>query len=86
MCETAAGAKDAEARVGHVCDDARLAYRFAKRAFDIVLSLCVIAVLLAPSLLLCLAIRLESPGCPIYSQKRVGRIGKSGEVETFDMY
>ena len=49
-------------------------------------SLGVIAVLLAPSLLLCLAIRLESPGCPIYSQKRVGRIGRNGEVETFDMY
>ena len=63
-----------------------LAYRFLKRAFDIAFSLCVIAVLLVPSLLLCLAIRLESPGCPIYSQKRVGRIGKGGEVETFDMY
>ena len=86
LCETAAGAKDAEARVGHVCDDARLAYRFLKRAFDIAFSLCVIIVLLVPSLLLCLAIRIESPGNPIYSQKRVGRIGKSGEVETFDMY
>ena len=86
LCETAAGAKDAEARVGHVCDDARLAYRFLKRAFDIAFSLCVIIVLLVPSLLLCLAIRLESPGCPIYSQKRVGRVGKSGEVETFDMF
>ena len=42
--------------------------------------------LLVPSLLLCLAIRIESPGNPIYSQKRVGRIGKSGEVEMFDMY
>lgn len=64
----------------------RLTYRFLKRAFDIVFSLLVIAVLLVPSLLLCLAIRIESPGNPIYSQKRVGRIGKSGEVETFDMY
>lgn len=64
----------------------RLAYRFLKRAFDIVFSLGVIAVLLVPSLLLCLAIRLESPGNPIYSQKRVGRIGRNGEVETFDMY
>lgn len=61
-------------------------YSFIKRAFDIVFSLCVTAVLLIPSLLLCLAIRLESPGCPIYSQKRVGRIGRNGEVETFDMY
>ena len=86
LCKTAAGAKDAEARVGHTRDDARLAYRFLKRMFDIVFSLGVIAVLLVPSLLLCLAIRLESPGNPIYSQKRVGRIGKSGEVETFDMY
>ena len=64
----------------------RLAYRFLKRAFDIVFSLGVLAVLLVPSLLLCLAIRLESPGNPIYSQKRVGRIGRNGEVETFDMY
>ena len=61
-------------------------YSFVKRMFDIVFSLCVIAVFLIPSLLLCLAIRMESPGCPIYSQKRVGRIGRNGEVETFDMY
>ena len=67
-------------------DEGRLAYRFLKRAFDIAFSLCVIVVLLVPSLLLCLAIRIESPGNPIYSQKRVGRTGKSGEVETFDMY
>ena len=64
----------------------RLTYRFLKRAFDIVFSLLVIAILLIPSLLLCLAIRIESPGNPIYSQKRVGRIGRNGEVETFDMY
>ena len=64
----------------------RLAYRFVKRAFDIVFSLLVITILLIPSLLLCLAIRIESPGSPIYSQKRVGRIGRNGEVETFDMY
>ena len=42
--------------------------------------------LLVPSIILCVAIRLESPGCPIYSQKRVGRIGRSGEARTFDMY
>lgn len=67
-------------------EEGRLAYRFLKWAFDIAFSLCVIIVLLVPSLLLCLAIRIESPGNPIYSQKRVGRIGKSGEVEMFDMY
>ena len=66
--------------------EGRLGYRFVKRVFDIAFSLCAIAVLLAPSIVLCVAIRLESPGCPIYSQKRVGRIGRSGEVRTFDMY
>ena len=66
--------------------EGRLGYRFVKRAFDIAFSLCAIAVLLVPSIVLCVAIRLESPGCPIYSQKRVGRIGRSGEVRTFDMY
>ena len=74
------------ARAAYSREEGRLAYRFLKRAFDIVFSLCVVAVLLVPSLLLCLVIRLESPGCPIYSQKRVGRIGRGGEVETFDMY
>ena len=64
----------------------RLAYRFAKRAFDIGFSACAIAALLIPSIILCIAIRLESPGCPIYSQKRVGRIGRGGEARTFDMY
>ena len=66
--------------------EGRLGYRFVKRAFDIVFSLCAIAVLLVPSIILCLAIRLESPGCPIYSQKRVGRIGRDGQIRTFDMY
>lgn len=64
----------------------RLAYRFAKRAFDIAFSLAAIAVLLVPSILLCAAIRLESPGNPLYSQKRVGRIGRDGQARTFDMY
>ena len=66
--------------------EGRLGYRFVKRAFDIAFSLCVILILFIPSTLLCLAIRLESPGNPIYSQKRVGCIGRNGEVETFSMY
>ncbi|MBX9033587.1 sugar transferase [Gordonibacter massiliensis (ex Traore et al. 2017)] len=64
----------------------RVAYRFAKRTFDIVFSLGAIAVLLIPSIALCIAIRIESSGCPIYSQKRVGRVSRNGEVATFDMY
>ena len=66
--------------------EGRYGYRFAKRAFDIAFSLCAITVLLIPSILLCIAIRLESPGNPIYSQKRVGRVGRNGELRTFDMY
>ena len=66
--------------------EGRLGYHFVKRAFDIAFSLCAIAVLLVPSIILCVAIRLESPGNPLYSQKRVGRIGRDGQVRTFDMY
>ena len=86
LCETVVGGTKAGAQTERTHDGARLAYRFVKRAFDIVFSLLVITILLIPSLLLCLAIRIESPGSPIYSQKRVGRIGRNGEVETFDMY
>ncbi|MBM6700503.1 sugar transferase, partial [Bifidobacterium pullorum subsp. saeculare] len=64
----------------------RYAYRFVKRAFDIVFSLAVILVALVPSALLCLAIRLETPGCPLYGQKRVGRIGPDGKPREFIMW
>ena len=63
----------------------RYAYRFFKRLFDIVFSACVIVILLAPSIILCIAIRAESPGAPIYVQRRVGCIGKHGEIITFPM-
>ena len=66
--------------------DGRWGYRFVKRAFDIAFSLVAIAGLLIPSIVLCAAIRLESPGNPLYSQKRVGRIGRDGQIRTFDMY
>lgn len=63
----------------------RLGYHFLKRIFDIIFSACVIIILLIPSLVLCLAICIESPGSPIYVQRRVGRIGKHGEVIAFPM-
>ena len=47
-----------------------------KRAFDIVFSACATIVGLIPVALLCLVIRLESPGSPIYLQERVGYRGK----------
>lgn len=67
-------------------DRTRLGYRLVKRAFDIAFSACVITVALVPSALLCLAIRLETPGCPIYGQKRVGRIGPDGRPREFTMW
>ena len=64
----------------------RRGYRVAKRAFDIVFSGAVIAVAAIPSALLCLAIRLESPGNPIYSQIRMGRLDRDGTLHPFRMY
>ena len=67
-------------------DRGRLGYRFVKRAFDIAFSACVIAVGLVPSAVLCAAIAVESPGCPLYRQKRVGRIGADGRPREFTMW
>lgn len=64
----------------------RPGYRVAKRAFDVAFSGAVIALAAVPSALLCLAIRLESPGCPIYSQIRMGRIEGDGSLHPFRMY
>ncbi|MFR6613832.1 MAG: sugar transferase [Collinsella sp.] len=54
-------------------DRSRWAYRAVKRAFDIVFSGSVLAVIAIPSLVLAAAIRLESEGNPFYSQIRVGQ-------------
>ena len=56
--------------------EGRLGYHFVKRAFDIAFSLCATIVGLVPIALLCVAIGLESPGSPIYLQKRVGYQGR----------
>lgn len=67
-------------------DNSRLAYRTAKRAFDIVFSGCVLAVIAIPSLVLAAAIRLESEGNPFYSQIRVGQSHRDGSLSTFRMW
>ena len=67
-------------------DGERLGYRFVKRCFDIVFSAVVIAVAFVPSLVLCAAIVIESPGCPLYRQRRVGRIGADGKPREFTMW
>ena len=67
-------------------DHSRLAYRAVKRAFDIVFSGVVLAVIAIPSLVLAAAIRLESEGSPFYSQIRVGRTRPDGSLTTFRMW
>lgn len=67
-------------------DSSRLAYRAVKRAFDVVFSGCVLAVIAVPSLVLAAAIRLESEGNPFYSQIRVGQTHRDGSLSTFRMW
>ena len=67
-------------------DDSRLGYRFAKRAFDIAFSLCVLAVAFIPGAILALLIRLETPGSPFYGQERCGRLGPDGRPTTFRIW
>lgn len=67
-------------------DRSRLAYRAIKRTFDIVFSGVVLVVIAIPSLILAAAIRLESEGCPFYSQIRVGQTLPDGSLTTFRMW
>ena len=67
-------------------DRTRLGYRAVKRAFDIVFSGCVLAVIAIPSLVLAAAIRLESEGNPFYSQIRMGQMHRDGSLSTFRMW
>ena len=67
-------------------DRSRLAYRAVKRAFDIVFSGAVLAVIAIPSLVLAAAIRIESEGNPFYSQIRVGQTRPDGSLTTFRMW
>lgn len=64
-------------------DHRSLGYRFLKRFFDVVFSLCIIAVGLIPSLFLSVAIAIDTKGSPIYSQVRVGKWGKPFKIYKF---
>lgn len=57
-----------------------LAYRFLKRLFDLVFSLCVSVVLIIPIMIVCALICLESSGSPVYAQERVGMHGKTIKI------
>ena len=61
-------------------------YAVIKRLFDIVFSLVALLVALIPAVILCLVICLESPGFPIYVQKRMGRMRSDGTLTTFPMF
>lgn len=60
-----------------------LPYRLAKRVFDVAFSACVIAVGLLPGAILSLAIVADTKGSPIYSQERIGRLGRSFRIYKF---
>ena len=68
-------------------DLSRVGYRAVKRAFDIVASGAVIAVLLVPGAVLSAVICAKSPGAgPLYSQLRVGRLRRDGSYRLFRMW
>lgn len=54
-------------------DDRSLSYRIGKRAFDLAVALAAMPVALPLCLILLVAIRLESPGSPLFVQERIGR-------------
>ena len=56
-------------------------YRIVKRAVDIVVSLCAIAILSPILILTAIAVRMESPGPVIYRSRRAGR-----DYRIFDFY
>ena len=58
-------------------------YSFVKRLFDIVLALIFIPLLSPLLLLVCLLIRVSSPGEAIFKQTRVGQYGKPFQIYKF---
>lgn len=60
-----------------------LAYRALKRTFDIVFSVGVLAILLVPCAALGAVIAIESPGGPVFRQKRVGKDGREIRILKF---
>lgn len=58
-------------------------YRFAKRLFDLAFSACVVVIGFIPGLVLSLAIVADTKGSPIYSQTRIGRLGRTFRIYKF---
>ena len=60
-----------------------LAYRFVKRAFDVVSCSCALIILAIPMCVIALKIKSESPGPVIFAQRRVGKGGRIFNVYKF---
>ncbi len=60
-----------------------IAYRFVKRAFDVVSCGCALVILAIPMGIIALKIKSESPGPVIYAQRRVGKGGRVFNVYKF---
>ena len=60
-----------------------LAYRFVKRAFDVVSCSCALIILAIPMGVIALKIKSESPGPVIFAQRRVGKGGRIFNVYKF---
>ena len=60
-----------------------LAYRFVKRAFDVVSCSCALIILAIPMSVIALKIKSESPGPVIFAQRRVGKGGRIFNVYKF---
>lgn len=61
----------------------RRGYRAAKRAFDVVASLCALVVCAIPVAVIAAAIKLDSPGPVLYRQERLGLGGKPFMITKF---
>ena len=66
-----------------LCDSRSLGYRLIKRLFDIVFSSVVIAIGLVPCAVLSVAIAIDTKAAPIYSQERVGKLGRPFRIYKF---
>lgn len=64
-------------------DGRSLGYRVTKRAFDIAFSAAVIAIGIIPCAVLSVAIAIDTKGSPVYSQERVGRLGRLFRIYKF---
>ena len=64
-------------------DKRPLGYRLIKRTFDVVFSAGVVIVGFIPCALLSIAVAIDTKGSPIYSQVRVGRLGRPFRIYKF---